>query len=98
MFDSNLQESEGYGLYAIRLQEQLILSVAFSSKVTIGMVRYYTAQLAADILGMLDHETRAPHPEPGLDPNADLSQTINQALDELLNNLSDIYPEFGKME
>jgi predicted regulator of Ras-like GTPase activity (Roadblock/LC7/MglB family)/CheY-like chemotaxis protein len=85
-FDSNLQESEGYGLYAIRLHNRLILSVAFSDKITVGMVRHYTAQAAVDILEVLAREASQTDAAQELDLDADFCQTVNQALGDILNS------------
>jgi predicted regulator of Ras-like GTPase activity (Roadblock/LC7/MglB family) len=84
MFDSSLQESEGYGLYAIRLRDRLILSVAFSSRITVGMVRHYAAQAAVDILEVLVREAgeaRAVH-ELGVDDA--FRETVTHALENIL--------------
>jgi predicted regulator of Ras-like GTPase activity (Roadblock/LC7/MglB family) len=84
-FDSSLQESEGYGLYAIRLRDKLILSVAFSDQITVGLVRHCSAQTALKILELLSRE-----PEPGAEPatsldlDQDFLQTVNQALTDIL--------------
>lgn len=84
MFDSNLQESEGYGLYAILLRDKLILTVAFSTQVTIGMVRHYAAQAALDILEVLMHETAADDAPAALNVDADFRQDVVEALGNLL--------------
>jgi predicted regulator of Ras-like GTPase activity (Roadblock/LC7/MglB family) len=84
MFDSNLQESEGYGLYAILLRDKLILTVAFSTQVTIGMVRHYAAQAALDILEVLMHETAADDATAALKVDADFRQDVVEALGNLL--------------
>lgn len=84
MFDSNLQESEGYGLYAILLRDKLILTVAFSSKITIGMVRHYVAQAALDILDALMHEMDREGLTAELDMDVDFRETVVQALGDLL--------------
>jgi DNA-binding response OmpR family regulator len=84
MFDSNLQESEGYGLYAILLRDKLILTVAFSTQVTIGMVRHYTAQAALDILEVLMQETAPDDAHGVLDVDADFRESVVEALGNLL--------------
>lgn len=84
MFDSSLQESEGYGLYAIRLHDSLILSVAFSDTVTAGMVRHYAAQGAIDILELLVGETEAAQSLKELELSADFRQDVNQVLGDIL--------------
>jgi DNA-binding response OmpR family regulator len=86
MFDSSLQESEGYGLYAIRLHNKLVLSVAFSARITVGMVRHYAAQAAVDILEILIRDNG--HIEAGteLSFDHDFRQTVNQALGDILGH------------
>jgi CheY-like chemotaxis protein len=90
MFDSSLQESEGYGLYAIRLHNKLILSVAFSARITVGMVRHYAAQAAVDILELLvREEQRGPEKsaqEDGPRLDNDFRHTVNEALGDILEN------------
>lgn len=84
MFDSNLQESEGYGLYAILLRDKLVLTVAFSTKVTIGMVRHYTAQAALDILEVLMQKAEPNDLTAELDVDADFREAVVEALGNLL--------------
>jgi len=84
VFDSNLQESEGYGLYAILLHDRLILTVAFSAKITIGMVRHYAAQAAVDILEVLMQETGPDDLVAELDVDPDFRETVAAALGDLL--------------
>jgi DNA-binding response OmpR family regulator len=86
MFDSNLQESEGYGLYAIRLQNKLILSVAFSTKITVGMVRHYAAQATLDILELLARDARRTDNGEDFDLDADFRHTVNRALGDMLGD------------
>jgi DNA-binding response OmpR family regulator len=86
MFDSNLQESEGYGLYAIRLQNKLILSVAFSTKITVGMVRHYVAQAALDILELLARDARRTDNGEDFEMDADFRHTVNRALGDILGD------------
>jgi predicted regulator of Ras-like GTPase activity (Roadblock/LC7/MglB family) len=84
MFDSSLQESEGYGLYAIRLHDSLILSVAFSDAVTAGMVRHYAAQGAIDILELLVGEEEAAQSLRDLELSANFRRDVNQVLGDML--------------
>jgi DNA-binding response OmpR family regulator len=86
MFDSNLQESEGYGLYAIRLQNKLILSVAFSTKITVGMVRHYAAQATLDILELLARDARRTDNGEDFELDADFRHTVNRALGDILGD------------
>lgn len=86
MFDSSLQESEGYGLYAIRLQDKLILSVAFSDQITVGMVRHRTAQATVDILELLARETERNGFTQDWGLDNDFYQDASQALNNLLRD------------
>jgi predicted regulator of Ras-like GTPase activity (Roadblock/LC7/MglB family) len=86
MFDSSLQESEGYGLYAIRLRDRLILSVAFSSRVTVGMVRHYAAQAAVDILEALVCEAGQDRALNELGVDDDFRETVTHALENILGD------------
>ncbi len=86
MFDSNLQESEGHGLYAIRLHDRLVLSVAFSARITVGMVRHYTAQAAVDILELLAREAQDTQPTQELLLDANFRQSVNQMLGNILRD------------
>jgi predicted regulator of Ras-like GTPase activity (Roadblock/LC7/MglB family) len=83
-FDSSLQESEGYGLYAIRLHDRLILSVAFSDQITVGMVRHYAAQAVVDILEILIHGTEMDENMGDLNLDTAFRQTVSQALGDML--------------
>ncbi|MFP4344295.1 MAG: roadblock/LC7 domain-containing protein [Anaerolineales bacterium] len=84
MFDSSLQETEGYGLYAIRLHDSLILSVVFSGAVTVGMVRHYAAQAAVDILELLFSEAGAAESLEGLEIGANFRESVNRVLGDIL--------------
>ncbi|MEA3339616.1 MAG: hypothetical protein U9R15_06590 [Chloroflexota bacterium] len=84
-YDSNLQESEGFGLYAIRLHDRLTLSVAFSDKIAVGLVRHYTAQAAIDILEILAHKARQPEVVRELKLDDAFRQTVGQALANILS-------------
>jgi len=86
LFDSNLQESEGYGLYAILLRDRLILTVAFSAKVTIGMVRHYAAQAAVDILETLVSETERDDLFKELNLSEDFRDDVLRSLGKLLGD------------
>jgi DNA-binding response OmpR family regulator len=86
MFDSSLQESEGYGLYAIRLRDRLILSVAFSSQVTVGLVRHYAAQAAIDILELLVCEAEGSEVGEELTLDVDFRDTVFRALGDILED------------
>jgi hypothetical protein len=84
MFDSSLQESEGYGLYAIRLQDSLILSVAFSNAVTAGMVRHYAAQGAIDILELMVSKSEDAETLEALELSAEFRENVNDVLGDIL--------------
>lgn len=86
MFDSNLQESEGHGLYAIRLHDKLVLSVSFSARITVGMVRHYTAQAAVDILELLAREAQQDSPTENITLDADFRNSVNQVLGDILRD------------
>jgi predicted regulator of Ras-like GTPase activity (Roadblock/LC7/MglB family) len=86
MFDSNLQESEGYGLYAILLHNKLVLSVAFSARITIGMVRHYAAQAAVDILEAMVQEAPPDDEFAGIGLEVDFQQTVTQALGDIFGD------------
>lgn len=86
IFDSNLQESEGYGIYAILLHDKLILTIAFSDKITIGMVRHYAAQAAIDILEVLVQESKENDLVEELNLSADFRQTVTDTLGEILGD------------
>lgn len=85
-FDSSLQESEGYGLYAIRLHDRLILSVAFSDQITVGMVRHYAAQAVVDILEILIHGTEMDENMGDLNLDTEFRQTVSKALGDMLGD------------
>lgn len=85
MFDSSLQESEGYGLHAIRLHGKLILSVAFSDSITVGMVRHYTAQAAVDILELLAQVVYRDDDVETIELDEGFRVTVNQTLDDILH-------------
>jgi hypothetical protein len=84
MFDSSLQESEGYGLYAIRLHDSLILSVAFSNAVTAGMVRHYAAQAAIDILELMVSRSEDAETLETLELSAEFRKDVNNVLGDIL--------------
>jgi predicted regulator of Ras-like GTPase activity (Roadblock/LC7/MglB family) len=84
MFDSSLQESEGYGLYAIRLHDSLILSVAFSNAVTAGMVRHYAAQAAIDILELMVSRSEDAENLEALELSAEFRENVNDVLGDIL--------------
>jgi predicted regulator of Ras-like GTPase activity (Roadblock/LC7/MglB family)/CheY-like chemotaxis protein len=86
MFDSSLQETEGYGLYAIRLHDSLILSVVFSGAVTVGMVRHYAAQAAVDILELFFSEAGAGESLAGLEIGANFRESVNRVLGDILGD------------
>ena len=65
-FNSTFQQGEKYSLYILEVDEQALLAIIFTSQTGLGIVKYYSSNVASNIAKQLSI-ARNRTPEGGLD-------------------------------
>jgi predicted regulator of Ras-like GTPase activity (Roadblock/LC7/MglB family) len=65
-FNSTFQQGEKFSLYILEVDEECMLAIIFTSKTGLGIVKYYSSNVASDIARQLK-TARARNPEGGFD-------------------------------
>jgi predicted regulator of Ras-like GTPase activity (Roadblock/LC7/MglB family) len=65
-FNSTFQQGENFSLYILEVDEECMLAIIFTSQTGLGIVKYYSSNVASDIARQLKI-ARARNPEGGFD-------------------------------
>jgi predicted regulator of Ras-like GTPase activity (Roadblock/LC7/MglB family) len=65
-FNSTFQQGEKFSLYILEVDEECMLAIIFTSQTGLGIVKYYSSNVASDIARQLK-TARARNPEGGFD-------------------------------
>ena len=65
-FNSTFQQGEKYSLYILEVDDQALLAIIFTSQTGLGIVKYYSSNVASNIAKQL-HIARTRTPDGGLD-------------------------------